>query len=301
MKNLSELNKFIGHYKGDGINHEKQAFKGLFCLTPLLDKKGFEIKFKAVGNDGTIYHEEKSLIAPSMDEKLCLWNFNSNTPGLVPHELKNTESRNGSLMTFVFGFNDTNDKNAFREEVSLDLWESGEVSYTYSWGLPGGDFQERSGVKMKPQSDQTLSWPETVASKLQRSFQLYSDLIDFIPEETLAQKLPELPSNTLGQQLWCVVGARNSYLKALRAGEWQGFECPLAWDKTTSKAEVKNSLEAIANEITSFLKKSSEEVSKEILADLHEHEIQHHGQLVRYLYGLKLGVPESWKKRYSLD
>jgi len=70
--------------------------------------------------------------------------------------------------------------------------------------------------------------------KLERSFKLYDDLIEFLSEDTLAKRLPGLPSNELGQQLWCVVGARNSYLKALKAGEWKGFDCPMTWEETRS-------------------------------------------------------------------
>lgn len=148
MKYLSNLNKYIGHYKGKGINHEKQSFTGLLSITSVLDKRGFEINFNAVGKDGSIYHKEKSIIAPAIDEKLCLWNLNTNTPGLIPHSLKSAEPRNGSLITFVFGFNDVDNINAFREEIALDLWGNGDITYTYSWGLPGGEFQERSGVRM---------------------------------------------------------------------------------------------------------------------------------------------------------
>lgn len=35
--------------------------------------------------------------------------------------------------------------------------------------------------------------------------------------------------------------------------------------------------------------------------DLLEHEVQHQGQLIRYLYGLKLGIPAGLKERYHLD
>lgn len=50
--------------------------------------------------------------------------------------------------SYVFGFNQPNDTNAFREEVAVDIWSNGEMSYTYSWGMPGGEFKERSGVRM---------------------------------------------------------------------------------------------------------------------------------------------------------
>ncbi|MNL45598.1 hypothetical protein D3C87_1682570 [compost metagenome] len=52
-----------------------------------------------------------------------------------------------------------------------------------------------------------------------------------------------------------------------------------------------------------FLEKAEElsEPALKFLLDLLEHEAQHHGQLARYLYGLKVGVPESWKSRYNFD
>lgn len=34
--------------------------------------------------------------------------------------------------------------------------------------------------------------------------------------------------------------------------------------------------------------------------DLLEHEIQHHGQLIRYVYGNGLSFPGSWNKRYTV-
>jgi hypothetical protein len=50
------------------------------------------------------------------------------------------------------------------------------------------------------------------------------------------------------------------------------------------------------------------EISFELLSDrqlelgfdLLEHEIQHHGQLIRYVYGNKLSFPSSWNKRYTV-
>jgi len=35
--------------------------------------------------------------------------------------------------------------------------------------------------------------------------------------------------------------------------------------------------------------------------DLLEHEAAHQGQLIRYLYGLALPIPASWKRRYALE
>lgn len=149
MKNVLEaLKKATGRYQGEGINHEGQPFTGRLILQPILDGRGFSISFSANGVDGTLYHKEESTIAPAIHETLTLWNFNTNTPGLVAHDLRATQSKSGALHSFVFGFNQPADTQTFREEVAIDLWENGDLSYTYSWGLPGGEFKERSGVRM---------------------------------------------------------------------------------------------------------------------------------------------------------
>ena len=41
------------------------------------------------------------------------------------------------------------DKNSFRMAVALTRWPDGDISYVYSWGLPGGEFAERPGVRMR--------------------------------------------------------------------------------------------------------------------------------------------------------
>jgi hypothetical protein len=140
-------------------------------------------------------------------------------------------------------------------------------------------------------------------SRLERSNQLYCDLVDHIPESLLASKLQDLPSNTIGAQIWCVVGARDSYLRAAKAGSWQGFKCPLAGDKVTDAMAVRQALSSTAEQISFYLTEPAEltEPAAKFLLDLLEHEAQHHGQLARYLYGLKAGVPQSWKDRYNFD
>ncbi|MGE3387015.1 MAG: hypothetical protein AB7K41_09835 [Bdellovibrionales bacterium] len=102
LQNLSHL---VGTYRGEGINHEGQPFVGSFSLQPLLDGRGFSIAFTATGKDGTVYHKEESTIAPSLNEKLTLWNLNTNMPGLTPHELRSTGVKNGATQSLLFGFN----------------------------------------------------------------------------------------------------------------------------------------------------------------------------------------------------
>ena len=147
-KILEILKAAAGQYQGEGINHEGQPFTGRLALQPILHGRGFSLSFSATGKDGTLYHQEESTIAPSMQEKLTLWNFNTSTPGLLAHELRTSPPKNDAAHTFVFGFNQPADSHTFREEIALSIWGNGDLSYTYSWGMPGGEFKERSGARM---------------------------------------------------------------------------------------------------------------------------------------------------------
>lgn len=139
-----------------------------------------------------------------------------------------------------------------------------------------------------------------IADSLDRSFTLYRDLIESLEETTLSSKLPQIPSNTLGLQLWCVVGARESYSRAILANQWAGFTCSL--ETASVKSPVAEALTRSAQAVSDALKsiETYTDVQNRLIIDLLEHEAAHHGQLIRYLYALKLTIPASWKSRYAL-
>lgn len=138
-------------------------------------------------------------------------------------------------------------------------------------------------------------------SRLQRSIDLYQELVAEIPESSLAEKLPQLPSNTLGQQLWCVVGARESYSRAIEAGEWLGFACSL--EQAHAREDVAQALSASGTALMESISRndSPTQTQCELILDLLEHEAAHQGQLIRYLYGLRIPIPVGWKSRYALQ
>ena len=149
MKNLIKtLFDKAGSYEGHGINHENQTFKGVLKLIPQFEGKGLSLEFIATGEDGTIYHKEYSTIGITSMETLCLWVMSNNHPTVVKHDYVEDKPANGAEKIFSFRCGDLNNTNSFREVVSLDLWPNGDLSYRYSWGMPGGDFKERSGARM---------------------------------------------------------------------------------------------------------------------------------------------------------
>lgn len=139
---MKELVSLKGKYSGEGINHEGQKFVGSFQITKSFEA-GLAFTFEAKGLDGEIYHSESSVLGKNMQGGLSLFVLSANHPGVFERPLKRQD---GSL--FVFGFGKIEDRNSFREEILLDLRQD-HLRYTYFWGLPGGDFAERSGCLMK--------------------------------------------------------------------------------------------------------------------------------------------------------
>lgn len=147
-----------------------------------------------------------------------------------------------------------------------------------------------------------MSLANVIRERLQRSADLYDELIRELPEDALVQKLPGLHSNTIGAQLWCVVGARESYSRAIQSGAWAGFSCSLYADGARTKAAVKATLSGSAETMLGALDGlDPDDIARSrLIIDLLEHEAAHQGQLIRYLYGLKLPIPPRWRARYAL-
>lgn len=144
---LKALDFAFGTYSGNGVNHEGEPFAGTFKLEPILAGRGFQIRYLATGRDGSLYHLEHSLITPDGNGELCLWNFNSNAPGMLPHRLEALRTEPSIGARFLYG--DPAELNSFRERVTLTIDPDGSISYAYAWGLPGGEFSERSSLTMR--------------------------------------------------------------------------------------------------------------------------------------------------------
>ena len=129
----------------------------------------------------------------------------------------------------------------------------------------------------------------------------YRDLIAELPEAALARKLADR-SNTVGAQLWCVVGARESYIAAIESDGWAGFSCSLSGADVTNKERVFEALSQSQSQLEETIGRIEWTGTRQgLLLDLLEHETQHQGQLIRYLYALDLPIPESWAQRWALD
>jgi hypothetical protein len=134
--------------------------------------------------------------------------------------------------------------------------------------------------------------------KISRSFKLTYDLVSHLDERSLDLDLPNLPSNRIASQLWCIVGARESYMKAIELGTWAGFSCSLAEPKR--RHSVLAVLETTYRQLNGISFIGLTDVQIDLAFHLLEHEVQHHGQLIRFVYGNGLTFPKSWNERYTV-
>jgi hypothetical protein len=139
---------------------------------------------------------------------------------------------------------------------------------------------------------------QKLKEQLDRSFELTHDLVAHLDEIALGMDLPNLPSNRVAGQLWCIVGARESYMKAIEVGAWSGFSCTL--DSPRNKQSVLTALRTTRLRLAGVDFSGLTEAQIDLGFGLLEHEIQHHGQLIRFVYANGLTFPESWNKRYTV-
>ena len=139
---------------------------------------------------------------------------------------------------------------------------------------------------------------QKLKEKLDRSFRLTHDLVAHLDEISLNLDLPNLPSNRIAGQLWCIIGARESYTRAIETSGWRGFSCSLTTPRV--KQSVLDALETTNRQMNQIDFSDLTDVQIELAFNLLEHEVQHHGQLIRFVYSNGLTFPDSWNKRYAV-
>lgn len=135
---------------------------------------------------------------------------------------------------------------------------------------------------------------QTVIKHLQERFQSFADLAAQIGDAELGEKLDVPKSKDLLTHMWCVIGARESYAAALKAGSWSGFNCSLdEYNVTGVRDKLASSAAAFAEAVAAIDTWTPER--DELLASLMEHEVMHEGQIIRLWYALGHELPQSIK------
>ncbi|HEY9819055.1 MAG TPA: hypothetical protein V6D20_25075 [Candidatus Obscuribacterales bacterium] len=74
-----------------------------------------------------------------------LWPVMSELPGVLPHRaIALTESEG------VLAGGSRENGSSFREEITIRLKADGTLTYAHAWGMPEGDFKDRSSCCMAP-------------------------------------------------------------------------------------------------------------------------------------------------------
>jgi hypothetical protein len=134
------------------------------------------------------------------------------------------------------------------------------------------------------------------------------DYLAVLSPSDLELTLPFPESGSLLDQFWCMVGAHESYLTELQTGSWQGFSCSLDalddYTLATIQGQMRKS-DLIMSEVLEVLdleaRLASGKLAYEVVQRMVEHEVLHHGQLIKYMYYGRLSIPESWHLKWDLS
>lgn len=137
--------------------------------------------------------------------------------------------------------------------------------------------------------------------------QMTYDFISEISDTELNMTLPFPQSQSIANQLYCMLGTTETFGNYLKTGKWSEWNCSLDnWERTT------------IDEITSKFKSSDELLiegldqrdltqaynSGKTLLQLYfilvEHESHHQGQIINFIYALNLPIPKSWQEKWAL-
>lgn len=134
----------------------------------------------------------------------------------------------------------------------------------------------------------------TVIENIKERFKAYDELATYIDDTVLKQNT-NLPKNKdLANHFWCVIGARESYTKAIETGAWSGFACSIKEVTTESIViSLENSKEGFDTVVSSI--ENWSHGRDQMLINLLEHETMHEGQIIRHMYALGYEVPKSFK------
>jgi hypothetical protein len=133
------------------------------------------------------------------------------------------------------------------------------------------------------------------------------DVLDVLDEPALGLRLPFPESLTLGSQFRCMLGAQESYTRAIAHGGWQGFSCSLddlaAVTPAIIAAHMRRADEALAAAVQAAPPAPTAGGGRRVdqtVQRLIEHETLHHGQLINFLFCHHLPIPRSWRDEWAL-
>jgi hypothetical protein len=103
--------------QGEGVNHEEERFHAELRVEPLVDGRAVMLRYRATLEDGSLVHEECTLLGAGRSGALTLWPVMAELPVVIPHEHRPALAPTPEA--FVFSSGDREDETAFREEITI--------------------------------------------------------------------------------------------------------------------------------------------------------------------------------------
>ena len=133
---------------------------------------------------------------------------------------------------------------------------------------------------------------DTIVENLTKRLGFYADLVGQVDDATITAELDVPRSRSLGLHLWCIVGTRESYAKAIVVGEMQGWASSV---KKLERDELAAKLAASGRTLLDAIDNVADWTPErdKLLAEVAEHEVMHEGQIIRLMFGLEKPLPSS--------
>ena len=133
---------------------------------------------------------------------------------------------------------------------------------------------------------------ETIVANLRKRFDFYTDLVAQVDEAAINAELDIPRHRSLGMHLWCIVGSRESFAKAIAAGEMAGWRSSVKrFERDEFSAKLVESARLLLEAIDAVREWTPER--DQLLAQIAEHEVMHEGQIIRLMFGLEKPLPAS--------
>ncbi|MEK7357894.1 MAG: hypothetical protein AAB250_15695 [Bdellovibrionota bacterium] len=151
LDHLTSLaNSGAGKFRGPGRTTDGFAFEGELNLTSKVRDAMVEISFRAADRDSA-FHEEATWIANDLlIGRPALWTVSTNTPGVLRHDLVEDSIAENGTRRLVFRLGDPADVHRFRQEIALEIADTGALLYLYSWGVPHEPLAPRVRAELRP-------------------------------------------------------------------------------------------------------------------------------------------------------
>jgi hypothetical protein len=150
MTILTKLASGPKTFQGEGLNEEKERFSGAMHIQVLEGGRAVLLLYKATLATGQVVHTESTLLGLGANGKLCLWPVMSEIPGVLPHVELESVTKAGEGIAARFASGPRDETHSFREEITIEISNTGSLTYSHAWGLPGGAFDDRSSCLMVP-------------------------------------------------------------------------------------------------------------------------------------------------------